>query len=358
SAALCSGTALTASSARAQQQTFHLDRLEVPGAPDDGQVLFRPVTQEHSIFYTQLGLGLAINPLRTNNITNFDSALRASSGHAVTSQFSSYLSAGFELLDSLTLGLTLPIAWEEAGNQPVYPASPFGGVAYTNFATSGPAVGDIRIDARYVAWRSADRSRALGFQLDLFAPSGTTTNFGGDGATSAMFMATGEWTPRHLPTFIANTGFDFRHDNSINDPAGVHGAPQGLGIADEWRWAIGALLPLHDGKFRLGATIFGQTGLTNDAITGPTFFTAQNTPIEWNIEGRMRLPIPDGGDHWFAGLSGGSRITGGYGAPDVRVVATIGTYWPIEDTSPYSPAARMKIRESIRESLKDTDGDG
>ena len=67
---------LAAGSAVAQQQTFHLDRLEVPGAPDDGAVLFRPVTQPHAIFYAQLGLGLSFDPLRTSNITNDASALR------------------------------------------------------------------------------------------------------------------------------------------------------------------------------------------------------------------------------------------------------------------------------------------
>ncbi len=75
--------------ADAQQQTFHLDRLEVPGAPDDGVVLFRPVTKDESIFYAQLGLGLSINPLRTNNITNFQPALHASPTNVITSQFTS-----------------------------------------------------------------------------------------------------------------------------------------------------------------------------------------------------------------------------------------------------------------------------
>jgi outer membrane protein OmpA-like peptidoglycan-associated protein len=170
-------------------------------------------------------------------------------------------------------------------------------------------------------------------------------------------MVTGEWTPRHLPTFVANLGVDFRHDNSINNPAGtLTGPTQGLGIGDELRWAIGAFIPISSGKFRVGATIFGQTGLTSDNITGPTLFTAANTPIEWNVEVRAKLPIK--GDRWFVSGSGGTLILPGYGAPDLRLVALLGTYLPIEDTNPHSPAARDRVRESIRESLKDTDGDG
>jgi OOP family OmpA-OmpF porin len=354
-----SAALLTPALARAQQQTFHLDRLEVPGAPDDGVVLFRPVTKDESIFYAQLGLGLSINPLRTSNITNYDPALRASAANVISDQFTSYMSAGFELLDRLTLGFTLPVTWVESGNQPVYPGSVFGTAAHTNFSTSGPAVADMRLDGRYVLWRSLEGDKAIGVQLSVRVPTGngSSANFGGDGAFSALPMVTGEWTPRHLPTFVANIGIDFRHDNSINNPAGTNTGPtQGLGVGDELRWAIGALIPISNGKFRIAATVFGQTGLTSDDITGPTFFTAQNTPIEWNLEVRAKLPIR--GDRWFVSGSGGTLILPGYGAPDLRLVALVGTYLPIEDTNPHSPAARDRIRESIHESLKDTDGDG
>jgi OmpA-OmpF porin, OOP family len=358
-AAGCMALVIMPRLANAQQQTFHLDRLEVPGAPDDGVVLFRPVTKPETIFYGQLGLGLSINPLRTSDITNDPATLRASPTNVITTQFTSYMSAGFELLDRLTLGVTLPVTWIESGNQPTYPGSVFGTVAHTTFSTRGPAVADMRLDGRYVVWRSLDGDKAVGVQLSVRIPTGngSSSNFGGDGAFSALPMVTGEWTPRHLPTFVANLGVDFRHDNSINNPAGSStGTVQGLGIGDELRWAIGAFIPIRGGKYRLGGTLFGQTGLTSDDITGPTFFTGPNTPIEWNLEGRMKLPIK--GDRWFASASGGTLIVPGYGAPDLRIVGLVGTYLPIEDTNPHSPAARDRVRESIHESLKDSDGDG
>ncbi len=146
--------------ANAQQQTFHLDRLEVPGAPDDGVVLFRPVTKQDAIFYAQLGLGYSLNPLRTDNITNQQSALRASPTNVITNQFTSYMSAGFELLDRLTLGLNFPVTWIQSGNQPTYPGSVFGAIAHTNFETGGPAVADMRLDARYVVYRSPEGDKA------------------------------------------------------------------------------------------------------------------------------------------------------------------------------------------------------
>ena len=351
---VAAGALLAPRASNAQQQTFHLDRLEVPGAPDDGVVLFRPVTNEQTIVYGQLGLGLSLDSLRTSDLTNDATSIRNSKANVVTSQFSTYFSGGFELLDRLTLGFTLPIAWEEAGHFPNYSSGTFSSGSFTNFDPTGPAVGDMRFDIRYVFFRADDRSWALGGQLGVFVPTGagSSDNFGGDGKNLTAWPAiSGEWTPKHFLTLVANTGVDFRSDNSINDPTGnLTGHPNnGLGIGGEWRWAAGAFLPLKQGKYRIGGTIFGQTGITSDSITGPTAFTRRNTPIEWNVEGRMRLPRIAGTDHWYVGVGGGSLIAPGYGAPDLRLVALLGTYFSIEDTNPASPDnARSDPRQHPR----------
>jgi len=357
-------------SAQAQGHTFHLDRLEMPGAPDDGLALFRPVTQPNTIVYAQIGFGYTLNPLRMSDILTGpqdQNSLRQSPTNAITNQFTNYFSGGIELFDHLTLGLTFPVTWVQTGAQPnaTGSTSPFGaGGGGNSYTVDGPAAGDMRIDARYVAWRKEDRSMAVGVQLSLFAPTGngSASNFGGDGGTGAMPMITWEWTPWHrIPiAFVANTGVMFRPENSIGDPAGNRGSPDGLGVGDEWRWAVGAYLPLKDGKFRIGADIFGQTGLTGsgDLTTGNTVFTRQNTPLEWDVEGRMKLPRMLANDQFYVGAGGGSLFLPGYGAPDLRILAVLGTYWTIEDTSANSPEAHARIRASIHESLKDTDGDG
>ncbi len=352
-------TLFVATSALAQQQTFHLDRLEVPGAPDDGIVMFRPVMRpEPAVFYAQLGIGLAIDPLRMTNILNNPATLRASAKNVVTSQFSTYLSAGFEILNRVTLGATFPSAWVETGNQPSLAFT--GNTGSTTYGTSGPAVGDTRLDARWVAIRSEDGSRALGAQLSLWLPTGqgSASNFGGDGGLSGMLMLTGEIaTHWRLPLiFDLNTGVVFRPENSINNPGGQNaGAQQGLGVGNEWRWAAGAFLPLASDKFRIGASVFGQTGIQRDNVIGNTVFTDQNTPLEWNAEGRINK-ISIIGDRWFVGVGAGTRILDGYGAPDLRVIAMLGTYVPIEDTDASSPPVR--VHAHVVDSLKDTDGDG
>jgi OOP family OmpA-OmpF porin len=351
------GLLLVARPVAAQQQTFHLDRLEVPGAPDDGVVLFRPQVQDAAMLYGQLGIGLSVDPLRMGNITSA-AVQHVSAGNAITDQLSTYMSAGVEFLNRFTFGVTFPAAWLEGGNQPSTLANQFlAQGAVTTFSTTGPAIGDTRLDFRGVVWRSLDQAWSFGAELGVFIPTGSSANFGGDGSASWLPMVNGEWTPPRLPlplTFVANMGLHFRPDNAVNDPAGVHGAAQGLGVGNEWRWAIGALMPIGT-RFRVGATIFGQTGIQNDSTVGNTIFTSQNTPIEWNAEGRMKFPLP-GFERLFFGASVGTRLTDGYGGPDLRVVALAGSYWTIEDKSP--PAPERRIRESIHDSLKDTDGDG
>ncbi len=66
---LGAAAALSAETAAAQQKTFHLDRLEMPGAPDDGVVLFRPVTNQRTIFFGQLGIGYSA-PVRCDEHGN------------------------------------------------------------------------------------------------------------------------------------------------------------------------------------------------------------------------------------------------------------------------------------------------
>lgn len=340
--------------AEAQQRTFHLDRLEMPGAPDDGNVLFRPVTNAKSIFFGQLGLGYSLNPLHTSNITSDRGTLGRSPTGVVQHQFTSYGTVGFQFLNRVTIGATLPITWIQSGENPSYTTGIFGGPSSTAVDTSGPSVSDMRLDLRVVIARTENKRGALGGQLSLFAPTGngSNTNFGGDGQTTALMAVAGEYD-FNIFILTANTGVHFRPVRAINNPV----ANNGLGVGNEWRWAVGGFIPLKAGKYRVGATIFGQTGIETDtSIVGDTFFTRRNTPIEWHVEGRMRFGPKD---RWWAGLGGGSLINNGYGAPDLRVVALAGTYVPIFDSDPKSPDAKEALRQKWRsEHLSDRDGDG
>lgn len=343
-------------SAEAQQKTFALDRMIVPGGPDDGIAIYRPATQPRNIFFGQLGIGYSLRPLRTRNVTEDPAVLGRSRTAVIQDQLALYGTFGFQVLDRATFSLTVPVYPIQTGGNPEYAGGGIGGGLATRTTivqTGGPSMGDVRLDFRFTPWRSEDRKTALGAQLSVFTPTGTETNFGGDGAVGALPMVTFEHTIKWI-TLVANTGFHFRPSHAVNDPV----REQGLGIGNEWRWALGAFVPLKDGKFRVGGSIFGQTGIeSDDVIIGDTVFRKQNTPIEWQAEGRMRFGPSD---HWWVGVGGGSRLfLNAYGSPDLRLVALVGTYVPLFDSDAKSPERRAAMREKWRrERESDRDHDG
>jgi outer membrane protein OmpA-like peptidoglycan-associated protein len=343
---------LSAGAAHAQKRSFALDRLQMPGAPDDGVVLFRPVTQPRTLFFAQLGLGYTRVPLRTNLLVpDSDRGLIARSNRGmVENQFTAYANVGIHLIDRLTFGVALPVTFIQTGANPKYD----GGETFvtTPVNTSGAAAGELRLDARAVLLRSKNRASALGVGAHVFLPTGSN-NFGGDGTTSALLQLNGETRVWYL-SLVANVGFHFRGNNVINDP--VHDA--GLGIGRELRAGVGAFLPLplSTGKFRIGGTIFGQTGMENNAIIGNTIFRKENTPLEFNVEARMRFGPTD---RLWVGAAGGSRILNGYGAPDLRLLGFFGIEAPLFEPPTKGRDPKLELREKWKREAKiDTDGDG
>jgi outer membrane protein OmpA-like peptidoglycan-associated protein len=338
--------------------TFHLDRLEVWGAPDDGIALFRPATNDRPIFFGQLALGYSVNPLHTSNITSDAAVVNASSAGVIQGQFTEYATVGFQFLDRFTVAASLPVT-EEWGSEPDYAAGGGGfntGAGSDVINTGGVTTGDARLDLRGVIARTNDRRGAIGAQLSVFVPNGGTTDFGGNGEASAMLMISGEYSVRVFRDFnvigVFNTGVDFRPDDQINHTAGN----EGLGIGDEWRFAVGAFLPLKNDKYRIGLSVFGQTGIESNDSIGNTAFRGDNTPLEWQAEGRMRFGRYN---RFWASLGLGSRLDLAYGAPDFRAVALMGIYIPILDTNANSPDAKLEQRKKWRsEHVVDTDGDG
>ncbi len=247
------------------------------------------------------------------------------------------------------------MTWIQDGQNPNYAnGGIFNSTPGAIVDTQGPAAGDMRLDLRAVIWRSENRKAAVGGQLSVFFPTGDVNNFGSDGSTTAMLMVNGEYTIKFiLPvTLVANLGVDFRPQTSIDQPT----QGEGLGIGTEWRWAVGAFVPLKKNKYRVGATIFGQTGIVDGNISGNTFFTRQNTPIEWQVEGRMKFGPKN---HWWWGLGAGTQILEGYGAPDFRAMGMLGAYVPIFDSSAPSPDPKIALHEKWRsQGGLDSDHDG
>jgi OOP family OmpA-OmpF porin len=347
---------LFASRAHAQTPTLTLDRLQVWGAPDDGIGILRPVTNDKPIFFAQLALGYSLNPLHTVNITSDTLTLAQSSSIVMQGQFTEYATVGFEFLDHFTLAASLPVT-EEWGNTPNY-AMDLGGGLTDAVNTGGVTAGDTRVDLRAVALRTKDRRGAIGADLSLFFPTGSTLLWSGEGQTSLMLMVSAEYNIHLFRDInliaVVNTGIDLRADHAINGPA--ENPPSGLGVGDEWRWAAAAYLPLAADKYRLGLAFFGQTGIESNSNIGNTAFRGVNTPLEWQAEFRMRFAKYD---RFWAGLGAGSRLDQAYGAPDFRAVLLGGFYVPILDTDAASPEAKLEHKKKFHDlHLLDTDHDG
>ena len=97
---------------------------------------------------------------------------------------------------------------------------------------------------------------------------------------------------------------------------------------------------------------------TASSATPPS--RCSNTPIEWNVEGRMKFG-PD--QHWWAGLTSGTLIVPGYGAPDFRAVA-VGRRVRRRFPAPRPRQTRQEIRDTPcarsggPSTAEDSDGDG
>jgi len=340
SAAIAAALFVTPDVAEAQTTTFYLDRLFIGGAPEDAIGLWRPYWNPKTRFFGQLGMGFALNPFRVENHRDdpaIAGELNRDSGPPVSAQLISYLGVGTEILDRVSIQANFPIILAQGGNKTTLP-----GMVGDSVALETVAPMDFRLDARVKVFQSASRNFALGLQAGVWLPTGNERSFGGEssgGTNTGVSGIIGVAAEYRLKTlfFVFNTGFQFRPPAGVND----------FISDDEWRWGFGAFMPLRGGALRLGAQVFGSTG-----ITDKTFFDADNTPLEWMAEGRFAI---DRKQRAWIGAGGGSRLTPGY-APDMRIVATVGYAFSISDVSPPSPTKRFKFKYDDHSA--DTDKDG
>lgn len=337
---------LATSGASAQQSTFYMDRAQISGAPDDGLVLMRPYVHEKTRIYGALALGYTLNPMHVESLTG-DPRVQQQIDSPLTHQLNTYLNGGVEVLGRLALGLSLPIALYQTGT---------GQDISTQNVGSQPldvkhvALHDLRLNAKVGLYRSDDRKLSLGLGGALFFPSGNSLSFTGDGQTTGWLYGAAEYDFGKFQV-SGLVGPHFRPQRGILGSAGE------LEVASELRWGVGAFFPLREGQIRLGGTIWGTTGVEKGAQRNQnTFFSERNTDAEWLAEGRVALQ--KNGPWYFSGGAGTRLLTNGYGSPDLRVLAMIGTWTTLSDTEPGQRAVRHRAVPDVEMHDKDTDGDG
>jgi OmpA-OmpF porin, OOP family len=318
--------------ARAQTHTFTVDRLNMAGAPDDGIGVWRPEVGRDTRFFAQVGLGLAINPLRVDNYVDDLNKAEKIAGPPLSSQFITYLSAGVELFNRASVQVSFPLILNQGGS----PTNNINaGLPQDPVDLRSVAPMDLRLEGRFIVYRNAAKSFKLALSAAAFLPSGNNLSFAGDGGAGASFGFATEYAAKSF-FVVLNAAYRLRPSATLNE----------LNVSNEVVYGVGGYVPLRKGTIRVGAELFGAFGAGKKNVGD-----LDTTPLEWNVNGKMYFTPKR---HVWAGLSAGTRLTGGY-APDFRGVAIFGTDFGVKDTDPGSGSPRYTF--DVADEL-DTDKDG
>ena len=333
----------------AQQRTFYLDRIQISGAPDDGFTVPRPRLYPKTRFYGMAALGYVLNSLRKDALADDAQALDRIED-PVKHQIIMYLTAGAEIAGVFGLSASLPVALFQTGGDP-------GLLTQYNVGDGGVGVNtadimDLRLDARLPLVHSKSGKFHWGVGTAVWLPTGNHFALAGDDGVTGYPYTNFEFDFSKF--FLALTiGPHFRPAAAIANQNGR------LFMASDLRWALGGYVPIRD-KYQVGLELWGTTGITSEPkyLNGPTenkFFKGKNTDFEWLLQGRMAV---DKQKRVWAMAGAGTRLgTYGYGSPDLRLLVSIGYWFPIKDTNPSAPARQWRAPPQVeQESDRDHDG--
>ncbi|MCL2825221.1 MAG: OmpA family protein [Polyangiaceae bacterium] len=207
-----------------------------------------------------------------------------------------YVHAGVTLVmwDRLRLGVNVPIAvMNESGDDPNATLS------------EGAKIGDVRVgaDLRLFGTYGGAITGALGVQVHI--PTGSRDAMTGDGKARIVprFQVAGDISPF---VYSARVGLNIRtlSDNFDGEPFGT-----------EVLFGAAAGFRLADGRLVIGPEVYGST-VVSDSFDGA--FARKTTPFEIIGGGHYKIT-----ESWRIGLGVGPGLTRGYGAPKLRVLASL-----------------------------------
>lgn len=313
--------------ARAQIKTFSVDRLMMAGGPKDGVAIWRPDVGVSGA-YGQLGFGYANKAFRVENHVDDLTKAEQFKVAPIEHHFTTYFTLGADIFERASIQLTFPLVAYQSGDPTGSTAL---GLAYVDMQTA--AAGDMRLDGRVVIFRTESKAFKLAARGSLFLPTGNELSFAGDSTASGNVSVAAEYA--HKKFFVtANVGITLRPRAELNE----------FVTGRELTYGVGGYVPLLEERLRIGAEIFGSIGVLPETLSD-----VDTKPVEWSLGARYSF---DRRKRVFVGLSGGTRISGGY-APDFRVVAVIGGAIPFKDTEVGAGSAIYVLKED-----QDTDKDG
>jgi len=223
----------------------------------------------------------------------------------VSNQLFAHLGASYVLFDRLRIGLNVPVALVNTGEDDAV-----GSVSLN----TGAAIGDVRVgaDVRLLGQYGDVFTAAFGLQVHI--PSGSQEAFTGDGKPRLVPRLLGAGTIGGF-VYSARIGpnIRFQTDKFEGDPFGtelVFGAAAGASLVDD--------------KLVVGPEVYGSTVLLDGGA-----FKRKTTPFEVIIGGHYKVT-----DSWRVGLGVGPGLTRGYGAPKLRVLASVEWVSGLEEPPP------------------------
>jgi OOP family OmpA-OmpF porin len=322
------------------QRAFYLDRVQVTGAPDDGLITRRPYLHDVTRVYGSASLGYVLNALRGSTVADSES-VDDRIENLMRHQVLTYFNAGIEL--------ALPVAWiQSAGDIPIPGTPPPSPSIFPN--DTGTALYDPSISGRVLLKGGKDDPFRISVGGMLFIPAGNFSRAGSDGTTTLYLYGAVEH-PIGPVLLTGNIGPHFR------PLRGIGGDDSRLDVGTELRVNAAAFLDLFK-RLRLGAELNGMVGIDSDENGDSTFFEPQSTPFE--LLGSARY-LFGSKSQTYARAAVGTRLDNGYGAPDLRVMVSLGHWLLLED---FMPKDTTHVRGAPQPGVDkpgadaDRDGDG
>ncbi len=229
----------------------------------------------------------------------------------VENQLFAHLGFGYVMWDRVRFGLSAPVALVNAGEE-------VGGASIEEGAT----IGDLRLggDVRLMGVYGDPLTAAFGMHVHL--PTGSQEAFTGDGKVRIVPRLAVAGNVGAM-AYSGRLGLNVRtqNENFGDEPFGsemLFGA------------AVGARL--MEGKLLVGPEVYGSTVVSDG---GDGLFSRKTTPFELIAGGHYRI-----GDQWRLGAGVGPGLTRGFGAPKVRVLASIEWFPGVEKAPPPPPSDR------------------
>lgn len=328
------------------QRSFYLDRVQVSGAPEDGFITRRPLVHDVTRVYGSASLGYALNPLRGSTVARNES-IDDRIENLIRHQVMTYLNVGIEIGGRASIEAALPVAWVQSGGDIPIPGSPPPSPSILPVDT-GTALYDASLSGRFVLYGGPQDDFRAAVGGMFFIPSGNFSRGGSDDRTTLYLYAAAEHEIGPV-LLVGNLGPHFR------PLRGIGGADSRLDLGTELRVNAAAFLDLFE-RLRVGAELNGMIGLDENERGDSTFLDAPSTPFELLGSGKLWLGTKS---QTYLRAAAGTRLTNGYGAPDLRVMVSIGHWLLLED---FMPKDQTRVRGepdfATERPGEDTDRDG